>query len=82
MSKENEKIVEMEALESVCEEEVEETVVEESKMKKVWRKIKQPAIIIGSIGAGVIAGLLLAGGKGSDENYDSVDVDVEVSDEE
>lgn len=81
MSKESKNLT-MEELEEVCEVETDVTEVEESKVKKVWQKIKKPAIIIGSVGAGIIAGLLLAGGRDSDEIVDCDYSDVEESNEE
>lgn len=47
----------------------EDTVVEESKLKKVWQKIKKPLSYVGVATAGVILGNIIAG-RSADEDMD------------
>lgn len=87
MSKQNKveetKVVTMEESETETAdvEAVEESIEKESKIKKLWGKIKKPLIIGGAAIGGFILGAKL-GNKDDDDDYVVYDLDSEVVDED
>lgn len=54
----------------------EDTVVEESKLKKVWQKIKKPLSYVGVLAGGVILGNVIAGRRDDEDmDFDCFEVD-------
>ena len=71
-------VVEMDAVETISEN---ESTEEESKIKKLWGKIKKPLIIGGAAIGGFILGAKLCN-KDDDDDYVVYDLDSEVVDED
>jgi hypothetical protein len=79
MSKKNQNIeetMETDVVEVANEVDEEVTEVKESKIKKVWQKIKKPAGMIGLFAGGMILGNIIAGrNTEEDMDFDCFEVD-------